>query len=104
MFLPSLKGEEGPHSPLSLVFKLSPQSIFCKQLWSEVGYHHTGHCAVGHAEGMVPVSTGSSDPSEPAVHRGPTGKGIKSVMGRVRVIAAFVRPEQAISSAYITKF
>lgn len=103
MVLPSLKGEGGTHSPLSFIFALSPQSIFCKQLWSEVRYHHTDHCAVGHAEGMVPVSTGSSDPAEPAVHRQLTGK-IKSAMGSVRVIAAFIRPEQAISSAYITKF
>lgn len=53
---------------------VSPQSIFCKQLQREVGYHHAGHHVEGRAGDMEPVRTGSSDLAEPAVHTGLPGK------------------------------
>jgi len=98
--------EGGGRNPFTIIipshksqFTVSLQSIFYKQLWREVEYHHAGHRAIGHTEGSVPVSTESSDPAERAVHRGLAEKGINSAAGSDRVIAAFVRPEQAISLA-----
>lgn len=83
---------------------VGPQSIFCKQLQREVEYHHAGHRAAGHAEDTVLVSIWSSAPAEPALRRALAGKERISATGSDRVIAAFVRPEQAISSAYVTEF
>ena len=107
----SATSEGGGRDPFTIIIHfhkfqstVSPQNIFGKQLRREVEYHHAGHRAIGRAEGMVPVSTGSSDLAEPAVHRGLAGKEINSATGSDRLIAASIRPEQAISSAYVTEF